>query len=416
MSDKKRVVVTGLGIISCIGNDAASVTESLRLGRSGIRHDPDMAENGFRSQVSGRPADTTEMAKEIIGKRSLRFMGDASVWSALAMDQAIKQSGLTTEQISHPRTGIIAGSGGPSVPEIVRAADITRKNGSPKRIGPFAVPKAMSSTVSATLATHFKIKGVNFSISSACTTSLHCIGAAAEQIQWGKQDVMFAGGGEELTWMLSNTFDAMGAMSSQYNDAPETASRPFDQTRDGFVIAGGAAMLVLESYEHASARGAEIIAEVLGYGATSDGYDMVAPSGEGAKRAMTLALADAGLETVDYINPHMTSTPVGDIAESRAIFELFGDANSPGAPTVSATKALTGHSLGGAGAQEAVYTLLMMQGGFIAPSINIGTLDPEVAPINIARTLREQEVKTAMSNSFGFGGTNGSVVFGNNSN
>jgi 3-oxoacyl-[acyl-carrier-protein] synthase-1 len=408
VSDKKRVVVTGLGIISCIGNEAATVTESLRQGRCGIQHDPDMAEYGFRSQVSGRPADTTEMAKEIIGKRSLRFMGDASIWSALAMDQAIKQSGLDESQISHPRTGIIAGSGGPSVPTIIRAADITRKNNSPKRIGPFAVPKAMSSTVSATLATHFKIKGVNFSISSACTTSLHCIGASVEQIQWGKQDVMFAGGGEELTWMLSNTFDAMGAMSSLYNDTPDKASRPFDANRDGFVIAGGAAMLVLESYEHATARGAEIIAEVLGYGATSDGYDMVAPSGEGAKRAMTLALADAGLDTVDYINPHMTSTPVGDIAESRAIHELFGE----GGPAVSATKALTGHSLGGAGAQEAVYSLLMMQNGFIAPSVNIETLDPDVAPINIARELREQEVKTAMSNSFGFGGTNGSVVFG----
>ncbi len=406
----KRVVVTGMGIISCIGNDRETVAESLRTGRCGIAADEKMAEYGFRSQVSGRPADTSAEAKEIIGKRSLRFMGDSAIWSGLAMHQAIEQAGLTEEQISNPRTGIIAGSGGPSSLEIVRAADITRKNMAPKRVGPFAVPKAMSSTVSATLATHFKIKGVNYSITSACTTSLHCIGAAVEQIQWGKQDVMFAGGGEELEWSMSNLFDAMGAMSSKYNDRPHQASRPFDANRDGFVIAGGAGMLVLESLEHAQARGANIIAEVIGYAATSDGYDMVAPSGEGAKRAMTLALESAGLDTVDYINPHMTSTPVGDIAESRAIFELFGNGDT--APTVSATKALTGHSLGGAGVQEAIYTLLMMQGGFIAPSINIEEIDPEVADIKIARELQEREVRTAMSNSFGFGGTNGSVVFG----
>lgn len=409
MSNRK-VVVTGLGIISCIGNDADTVAQSLKSGACGIRHDANMAEYGFRSQVSGRPADTSEQAKDIIGKRSLRFMGDAAIWSGLAMDQAIRDAGLSEDHISNPRTGIIAGSGGPSSLEIVRGADITRKNMSPKRVGPFAVPKAMSSTVSATLATHFKIKGVNFSITSACTTSLHCIGAAAEQIQWGKQDIMFAGGGEELEWSMSNLFDAMGAMSSKYNDAPETASRPFDVNRDGFVIAGGAGMLVLEAYEHAVARGADIYAEIIGYAATSDGHDMVAPSGEGAERAMRLALEDAGLETVDYVNPHMTSTPVGDVAESAAIHRVFGEGDN--APYVSATKALTGHSLGGAGVQEAVYTLLMMKHGFVAPSINIETLDPEVAPIKIARERVDTEVKTAMSNSFGFGGTNGSVVFG----
>lgn len=407
---KRRVVVTGLGIISCIGNDADTVAESLKAGTCGIARDEKMAELGFRSQISGRPADTTDQAKEVIGKRSLRFMGDSAIWSGLAMDQAIRDAGLTDEMISNPRTGIIAGSGGPSSLEIVRAADITRKNTSPKRIGPFAVPKAMSSTVSATLATHFKIKGVNYSITSACTTSLHCIGSAAEQIAWGKQDVMFAGGGEELEWSMSNLFDAMGAMSSKYNDTPEHASRPFDANRDGFVIAGGAGMLVLEAYEHAKARGADIYAEVLGYAATSDGHDMVAPSGEGAERAMRLALEDAGLERVDYINPHMTSTPVGDIAESAAIARVFGSGAS--GPHVSATKALTGHSLGGAGVQEAVYTLLMMKHGFVAPSINIFDLDPEVADINIARERVETEVRTAMSNSFGFGGTNGSVVFG----
>ncbi|MEM7730372.1 MAG: beta-ketoacyl-ACP synthase I [Pseudomonadota bacterium] len=415
MTQKRRVVVTGLGIISCIGNDADTVAASLKQGRSGIAHDPKMAELGFRSQVSGRPDDTSEQAKEIIGKRSLRFMGDAAEWSALAMAQAIEDSGLSPEQVSDPRTGIIAGSGGPSSLEIVRAADITRKNSSPKRVGPFAVPKAMSSTVSATLATHFKIKGVNYSITSACTTSLHCIGSAAEQIAWGKQDVMFAGGGEELEWPMSNLFDAMGAMSSKYNDTPETASRPFDVSRDGFVIAGGAGMLVLEEYEHALARGADIYAEVLGYAATSDGHDMVAPSGEGAERAMRLALEDAGLERVDYINPHMTSTPVGDVAESAAIHRVFGGiegGEGESAPFISATKALTGHSLGGAGVQEAVYTLLMMKHGFIAPSVNIVDLDPDVAPINIARERVETEVRTAMSNSFGFGGTNGSMVFG----
>ncbi|WP_366523896.1 beta-ketoacyl-ACP synthase I [uncultured Algimonas sp.] len=412
----KRVVVTGMGIVSCIGNDLDTVAKNLKAGNSGIERDEKMAEYGFRSQVSGRPDDTTEMAKEIIGKRSLRFMGDAAIWSALAMDQAIKDAGLTEDQIVDPRTGIIAGSGGPSSLEIVRAADITRKNMSPKRVGPFAVPKAMSSTVSATLATHFKIKGVNFSITSACTTSLHCIGTAAEQIQWGKQDVMFAGGGEELEWSMSNLFDAMGAMSSKYNDTPKQASRAFDANRDGFVIGGGAGMLVLESLEHAKARGAKIYAEIIGYAATSDGHDMVAPSGEGAERAMRMALDDAGLapSALDYINPHATSTPVGDIAETNAIERVFGPANQgegEQGPMVSATKCLTGHSLGAAGVQEAIYTLLMMERGFVAPSINIDTLDPELGDINIVREPTETMLKTAMSNSFGFGGTNGSVVF-----
>lgn len=400
----RRVVVTGLGIVSCIGNDADSVAESLKNGKCGITKDEKMAELGFRSQISGRP-DLDP--KDYVNKRSMRFMADAAGWSAVAMDQAIADAGLDESVISNERTGIIAGSGGPSAIEIVRAADITRKNNSPKRIGPFAVPKAMSSTVSATLATHFKILGVNYSITSACTTSLHCIGAAAEQIQWGKQDVMFAGGGEEIEWAMSSLFDAMGAMSSKYNDTPELASRAFDKDRDGFVIAGGAGMLVLEEYEHAKARGAKIYAEITGYAATSDGHDMVAPSGEGAERAMRMALKDAGLETIDYINPHATSTPVGDIAESAAINRVFGD----NGPYVSATKCLTGHSLGAAGVQEAIYTLLMMERGFVAPSINIFDLDPEIATINIAQEMVETEIKTAMSNSFGFGGTNGSVIF-----
>ena len=354
----RRVVITGLGIVSCIGNDADEVAANLKAGKCGITKDEKMAELGFRSQISGRPDID---AKALIPKRSMRFMADAAAWSAVSMQQAIEDAGLSEEQVSNERTGVIAGSGGPSSLEIVRAADITRKNNSPKRIGPFAVPKAMSSTVSATLATHFKIKGVNYSITSACTTSLHCIGAACEQIQWGKQDVMFAGGGEEIEWTMSSLFDAMGAMSSKYNDSPETASRAFDETRDGFVIAGGAGMVVLEGYDHAVARGAKIYAEIVGYAATSDGYDMVAPSGEGAERAMRMALKDAGIDSVDYINPHATSTPVGDVAETKAIERVFG----LDGPYVSATKCLTGHSLGAAGVQEAIYTLLMMDRGFI---------------------------------------------------
>ncbi len=403
----RRVVVTGLGIVSCIGNDADEVADSLKNGRSGIRFDEKQSEMGFRSCVSGRP---TLDPKEHVHKRSMRFMGDAAGWSAVAMQQAIDESGLSEEQISNPRTGIIAGSGGPSALEIVRAADIVREKGSPKRIGPFAVPKAMSSTISATLATHYKIKGVNYSITSACTTSLHCIGAAAEQIQWGKQDIVFAGGGEELEWPLTSLFDAMGAMSSKYNDAPETASRAFDVNRDGFVIAGGAGMVVLEEYEHAKKRGAKIYAEIVGYGATSDGYDMVAPSGEGAERAMVMALEDAATRDVtgvDYINPHATSTPVGDVAETGAIHRVFGE----NGPMISATKSMTGHSLGGAGVQEAIYSLLMMDRGFVAPSINVFDLDPELPPVNIVTQPREAELKAIMSNSFGFGGTNGSVIF-----
>lgn len=401
----RRVVVTGLGIVSCIGNDANEVTESLKAGRSGIKTDEKQTELGFKSCISGRP---TLNPKEHVNKRSFRFMGEGAGWTAVAMQQAIDDAGLSEEQISDERTGIIAGSGGPSAIEIVRAADITRKNNSPKRIGPFAVPKAMSSTLSATLATHFKIKGVNYSITSACTTSLHCIGAATEQIQWGKQDIMFAGGGEELEWAMTALFDAMGAMSSKYNDAPETASRAFDVNRDGFVIAGGAGMLVLEEYEHAKARGAEIYAEVTGYAATSDGYDMVAPSGEGAERAMVNALKDAGVSTIDYINPHATSTPVGDVAETGAISRVFG----PEGPMISATKSMTGHSLGAAGVQEAIYSLLMMKEGFVAPSINVYDLDPELPKLNIVTETREAELKSIMSNSFGFGGTNGSVIFG----
>ena len=398
----RRVVVTGLGIVSCIGNSASEVTANLKAGKSGITTDDKMVEMGFRSQISGRPALDY---KEFIPKRTFRFMSDASGWSGVAMLQAIEDAGLEDDVISNERTGIIAGSGGPSSSIIVGAADTTRAKGSPKRIGPFAVPKAMSSTVSATLATHFKILGVNYSITSACTTSLHCIGAAVEQIQWGKQDVMFAGGGEELEWTMSSLFDAMGAMSSKYNDAPSTASRAFDATRDGFVIAGGAGMLVLEEYEHAKKRGAKIYAEVTGYAATSDGYDMVAPSGEGAERAMRMALEQAGHD-VSYINPHATATPVGDTKECGAIHAVFG---SDG-PMISATKSMTGHSLGGAGVQEAIYSLLMLEHGFVAPSINITTLDPEIPKLNIVQQTRDANLTAIMSNSFGFGGTNGSVI------
>ncbi len=403
----RRVVVTGIGIVSCIGNNADEVADSLKAGRSGISFDEKQSELGFRSCISGRP---NLNPKEHVHKRSMRFMGDAAGWSAVCLQQAIDDSGLEEDQISHPRTGIIAGSGGPSAIEIVRAADIVREKGSPKRIGPFAVPKAMSSTISATLATHFKIKGVNYSITSACTTSLHCMGAAVEQIQWGKQDIVFAGGGEELEWPLTSLFDAMGAMSSKYNDAPETASRAFDVNRDGFVIAGGAGMVVLEEYEHAKKRGAKIYAEITGYGATSDGYDMVAPSGEGAERAMKIALEDAatrGVSSIDYINPHATSTPVGDVAETGAIDRVFG----ADCPMISATKSMTGHSLGGAGVQEAIYSLIMMDRGFVAPSINVFDLDPELPKVNIVTETRDTQIQNMMSNSFGFGGTNGSVIF-----
>ena len=399
----RRVVITGLGIVSSIGNDADAVTASLRDAKSGITFSQDFADHGFRSQVWGAPdIDTTDL----VDRRAKRFLSKGGEWNHVAMKQAIAQSGLEQDDITNERTGIIMGSGGPSTQTVVQAADITRKNGSPKRIGPFAVPKAMSSTASATLATYFKIHGVNYSISSACSTSAHCIGNAAELIQMGKQDVMFAGGHEDLDWSMSNLFDAMGAMSSNFNDNPSTASRAFDANRDGFVIAGGAGVLVLEELEHAKARGANIIAELVGYGATSDGYDMVAPSGEGAKRCMRQAMATLD-GTVDYINCHGTSTPVGDPAEINAIREVFGDDQ----PYIASTKSLTGHSLGGAGVQESIYSLLMLQAGFVGESANIIDLDPEFADMNIVRERVEKSIDVALSNSFGFGGTNATLIF-----
>jgi 3-oxoacyl-[acyl-carrier-protein] synthase I len=399
----RRVVVTGMGIVSSIGNSTQEVTASLREARSGISRADDYATLGFRCQVHGAPNINVE---EMVDRRAMRFHGRGTAWNHVAMDQAIRDSGLEAGDISNDRTGIIMGSGGPSTRTIVEAADITRKNNSPKRIGPFAVPKAMSSTASATLATWFKIKGVNYSISSACATSSHCIGNSAEQIQLGKQDVMFAGGCEDLDWSLSNLFDAMGAMSSAYNDTPETASRAYDKNRDGFVIAGGAGVLVLEELEHAKARGARIYAELAGYGATSDGHDMVAPSGEGAVRCMRQALSTVKSK-VDYINPHATATPVGDAKEIEAIREVFGK----DCPPISATKSLTGHSLGAAGVQEAIYSLLMLNNGFLAESAHIQEIDPAVADMPILRERRDVQVGTVLSNSFGFGGTNATLVF-----
>ncbi|WP_417481331.1 beta-ketoacyl-ACP synthase I [Maricaulis sp.] len=400
----RRVVITGLGIISPIGNNAADVTQSLREGKSGIRRMESFAQYNFRCQVGGKP--TVDPA-EHVDKRVYRFMSEGAGWNYMAMEQAIADAGLPESDISNVRSGIIMGSGGPSAGTIVAAADITREKG-PKRVGPFAVPKAMSSTASATLATPFKILGVNYTITSACTTSLHCIGAATEQIQWGKQDVMFAGGCEEIHWALSNLFDAMGAMSTKYNDTPELASRAFDKDRDGFVGGAGAGVVVLEEYERAKKRGAHIYAEVTGYGATSDGYDMVAPSGEGAVRSMKLAMETVN-KPIDYLNPHATATPVGDIKEMGAVKEVFGD----NAPMISGTKSMTGHSLGAAGVHEAIYTLLMMKHNFVAPSINIFEMDPEIAALNlpIVTETRDADIQTAMSNSFGFGGTNGTVVF-----
>jgi 3-oxoacyl-[acyl-carrier-protein] synthase I len=400
----RRVVITGLGVISPIGNNAEEVTRSLKAGKSGIGRMDSFVEHNFKCHVGGKP--TIDPA-EHVDKRVYRFMSEGAGWNYMAMEQAIADAGLEENDISHPRTGIIMGSGGPSAGTIIQAADITRDKG-PRRIGPFAVPKAMSSTASATLATPFKILGVNYSITSACTTSLHCIGAAAEQIQWGKQDVMFAGGCEEIHWGLSNLFDAMGAMSTKYNDTPEQASRAFDKDRDGFVGGAGAGVVILEEYERAKARGANIIAEITGYGATSDGYDMVAPSGEGAVRSMKLAM-ETVKNPIDYLNPHATATPVGDIKEMEAVKEVFGD----NAPMISGTKSMTGHSLGAAGVHEAVYTLLMMKHGFVAPSINVFEMDPDIAALNlpIVTETREADLKTAMSNSFGFGGTNGTVVF-----
>jgi 3-oxoacyl-[acyl-carrier-protein] synthase-1 len=398
----RRVVVTGFGIVSSIGNNAQEVLASLREAKSGVVKAEDYARLGFRCQVHGAPTLDLDTA---VDRRVRRFMGDGAAWNWVAMRQAITDSGLEESDIKNDRTGIIMGSGGPSTHTIVAAADTAREKG-PKRIGPFAVPAAMSSTNSATLATPFGIKGVNYSISSACATSAHCIGNSAELIQWGKQDIMFAGGGEELDWTLSVLFDAMGAMSSKFNATPGKASRAYDKNRDGFVIAGGAGTVVLEELEHAKARGAKIYGELVGYGATSDGYDMVQPSGEGAARCMRQALATVK-EKVDYINPHATSTPIGDKKEIEAIREVF-DKNIP---AISGTKSLTGHSLGATGVQEAIYCLLMMKNGFICESANIEELDPEFADIPIVRQRRDDvEVNVAMSNSFGFGGTNATLV------
>jgi 3-oxoacyl-[acyl-carrier-protein] synthase-1 len=400
----RRVVVTGLGIVSSIGNNTQEVLASLREAKSGIVRAEKYAELGFRSQVHGAP---TLDPSEIVDRRAMRFHAGGTGWNHVAMDQAILDAGLAPHEISHERTGIIMGSGGPSTRTLIEAADIARTKG-PKKIGPFAVPKSMSSTASATLATWFKIKGVNYSISSACATSNHCIGNAYEMIQYGKQDVMFAGGCEELDWTLSVLFDAMGAMSSAFNDRPASASRAYDKNRDGFVIAGGAGVLVLEELEHARARGAKIYAEIAGYGLTSDGHDMVAPSGEGAVRCMRMALENVKTP-IDYINPHATSTEIGDVKEIEAIRTVFGTAEK--CPPIAATKSLTGHSLGATGVQEAIYSALMMQNGFICESANIEELDPAFADMDIVRKRRDGvQLGAVLSNSFGFGGTNASLV------
>src|SRR6476620_2387151 len=399
----RRVVVTGMGIVSSIGNSAQEVLASLREAKSGIVKADTYAELGFRCQVHGAPKLDWE---GMIDRKIRRFMGAGAAWNYLAMEQPIRDAGLEKKDISNERTGLIMGSGGPSTRAIVQAADTTREKG-PKKVGPFEVPKSMSSTNSATLSTPYHIKGASYSISSACSTSAHCIGNGSEMIQWGKQEIVFAGGGEELDWTLSVLFDAMNAMSSDFNDRPEVASRAYDVNRDGFVIAGGAGVLVLEELEHAKARGAKIYAELVGYGATSDGHDMVAPSGEGAVRCMKMAL-ETVKTPVDYINPHATATPVGDLKEIEAIREVFGDK----CPPISATKSLTGHSLGAAGVQEAIYSLLMMQNGFICESANIENLDPAMADMPIVRERRDNvELNCVLSNSFGFGGTNASVVF-----
>jgi len=399
----RRVVITGIGIVSCLGNDRASVTESLRAGRAGIRFSQDYADMGLRSQVRGRPEIDLDAR---IPRKPRRFMGDAAAYSYIAMEDAAREAGLDPENLADPRIGLIVGSGGGSTSNLVQAADTLRERGV-RKIGGFQVPKVMSSTVSACLATPFRIRGVNYTISSACATSAHCIGNAMEQIQLGKQDVVFAGGGEEEHWSMTMLFDAMGALSSKYNETPETASRPYDATRDGFVIAGGAGMVVVEEREHAIARGAPIVAELVGYGATSDGHDMVAPSGEGAVRCMQQALSTVE-GPIDYVNAHGTSTPAGDITELRAIREVFG----ADMPPVSSTKALTGHSLGAAGVQEAIYSLLMMQGDFMAASVNINDPDPGVEDMPVLRERRDDvKIDRVMSNSFGFGGTNATLVF-----
>ena len=402
----RRVVVTGLGIVSSIGNNATEVKASLKAGASGIVASESMTEHCFRSRIAG----TLKIKpSEHIDKRTFRFMGDGAAYAYLAMGQAIEDAGLGEDVVSNPRTGLVAGSGGPSTSAMLAAHDVVKNTGATKRIGPFAVPKCMSSTVSANLSTAYKIKGINYSITSACSTSLHCIGNAAEQIMMGKQDVMFAGGGEELDWTLSCLFDAMGAMSSKYNDTPELASRAFDQNRDGFVISGGGGMVVLEDLEHALARGAKIYAEVTGYAATSDGHDMVAPSGEGGERAMRLALQSLPEgRNVSYINAHGTSTPVGDVGEIEAVRRVFGQGSTP---PVSSTKSMTGHAQGAAGALEAIFCLLMLEDDFIAPSINVQELDDRLDPAEIATTRVDGAgLDSVMTNSFGFGGTNGSMI------
>ncbi len=400
----RRVAVTGMGIVSPIGNSTQEVVASLREAKSGITFSQEYEDHGFKSRVQGKPVIDLDAS---IDRRAKRFMGDTAAYAFVAMEQALRDSGLEEKDIVNPRTGLIVGSGGPSVRSIVQAAEITRENKSPKRVGPFAVPKAMSSTCSAVLSTWFKIKGVNYSISSACATSAHCVGNAAEMIQYGKQDIVFAGGAEELDWSLSCLFDAMGAMSTKYNDNPAKASRAFDKNRDGFVIAGGGGMVVLEEWEHAKARGAKIYAELVGYGATSDGHDMVAPSGEGAVRCMQQAMATVKGD-IDYINAHGTSTPVGDVTEVKAMREVFGDR----IPPINSTKSLTGHSLGGTGVQEAIYSILQMNNGFIAESANIEEIDPDVADAPIVRSrVDNAKIERALSNSFGFGGTNATLVF-----
>jgi 3-oxoacyl-[acyl-carrier-protein] synthase I len=401
----RRVVVTGMGIVSSIGDNVEEVTASLREAKSGIVRAEKYAELGFRSQVHGMPKLD---ASKVVDRRAMRFHAAGTAWNHVAMEQAIADAGLSESEVSNERVGIVMGSGGPSAKVIVDSADLTRTKG-PKRVGPFAVPKAMSSTAAATLAVWFKIKGVNYSISSACATSNHCIGNAYELIQWGKQDMMFAGGCEELEWELSVLFDAMGALSSSYNQTPSTASRAYDKNRDGFVIAGGAGVLVLEEYERAKARGAKIYAEVVGYGASSDGFDMVAPSGEGAVRCMRQALATVKTP-IDYINPHATSTPVGDVKEIEALRKVFGSGDK--CPPFSATKSLTGHSLGATGVQEAIYSLLMMRHGFMCKSAHIEELDPEFADMPILMERRDNvSLRAVLSNSFGFGGTNATLVF-----
>lgn len=399
----RRVVITGIGIVCPIGNSVAEVEASLRAGKSGITFQQDYADHGFRCQVAGVP--DIDLA-EHIDKRQLRFMGPTASYAYLAMEQAIADSGLEECDISNEKTGLVAGSGGPSTSNFFQAHQTVIEKGAPKRMGPFMVTRCMSSTVSACLATPFKIKGINYSITSACSTTLHCMGNGTEQIQMGKQDIVFAGGGEEVDWTLSCLFDAMGAMSSKYNDAPETASRAFDETRDGFVIGGGGGMVVLEELEHAKARGAKIYAEVTGYGATSDGYDMVAPSGEGGERSMKLAISTLGDRKVDYINAHGTSTPAGDVTEVEAVRRALGEDHAP----ISSTKSMTGHSLGAAGVHEAIYSLIMMDKGFMAPSINVGTLDPAIRPEEIVTETTEKALDTVLSNSFGFGGTNATVA------